>query len=100
MSEHVISKGITSIINTEGKGNAWWLYNSIFNYINEPLCVFTCDNIIDTDYEKLLNDYISLKKPYCRLVPTNPINGREGDYIFADQNKDVKKLSRVDKSNI
>ena len=34
------------------------------------------------------------------LVPTNPINGLEGDYIFADQNKDVKKLSRVDKSNI
>ena len=32
LSEHVISKGITSIINTEGKGNAWWLYNSIFNY--------------------------------------------------------------------
>tara|TARA_Y100000590_G_scaffold470608_1_gene666863 strand:- start:3616 stop:4290 length:675 start_codon:yes stop_codon:yes gene_type:complete len=100
LAKHVINNGATSVINTEGKGNAWWLYNSKINKFNEPLCVFTCDNIIDTDYEKLIYEYNALEKPYCMLVPTNPISGLEGDYIFTDENKIVTKLSRVEKSKI
>ena len=34
------------------------------------------------------------------LVPTNPIEGLEGDFIFANTDKIVKELSRVKKSKI
>ena len=34
------------------------------------------------------------------LVPTTPIKGLEGDYIFADHKNIVTKLSRLEKSKI
>jgi len=100
LAKHVIEKNVSSIINTDGKGNSWWLYNSLLKEINEPICVFTCDNIIETNYISLLEEYIGLKNPCCMLVPTNPIKGLEGDYIFADHKNIVTKLSRLEKSNI
>ena len=96
----MIEKNVSSIINTDGKGNSWWLYNSLLKEINEPICVFTCDNIIETNYVSLLEEYISLKNPCCMLVPTTPIKGLEGDYIFADNNNIVTKISRLEKSKI
>lgn len=100
LAKHVIERNVTSIINTNDKGNSWWLYNSLLREIDEPICVFTCDNIIEIDYNSLLQEYINLNNPYCMLVPTKPIQGLDGDYIFADNNNIVKKLSRVDKSKI
>lgn len=100
LAKHVIEKGVTSIINTNGKGNAWWLYNSLLKEINEPVCVFTCDNVIETNYNNLLKEYINLNNPCCMLVPTSPIKGLDGDYIFADNNNIVRKLSRANKSKI
>ena len=29
LSKHVIEKDVSSVINTESKGNAWWVYNSL-----------------------------------------------------------------------
>ena len=100
LAKHVIEKNVSSIINTDGKGNSWWLYNSLLKEINEPICVFTCDNIIETNYVSLIEEYISLKNPSCMLVPTTPIKGLEGDYIFADHKNIVTKLSRLEKSKI
>ena len=100
LSKYVIEKGASSVINTEGKGNAWWIYNTLVKHINEPICVFTCDNIVNTDYSSLYKDYINLDNPYCMLVPTNPIKGLDGDYIIANEKNVVKKLSRVEKSTI
>tara|TARA_B100001245_G_scaffold231444_1_gene212292 strand:- start:373 stop:1050 length:678 start_codon:yes stop_codon:yes gene_type:complete len=100
LAKHVIEKNVSSIINTDGKGNSWWLYNSLLKEINEPICVFTCDNIIETNYISLLEEYINLKNPCCMLVPTTPIKGLEGDYIFADNDNIVTKISRLEKSRI
>ena len=30
LAKHLIEENVTSIINTNGKGNAWWVFNSIF----------------------------------------------------------------------
>ena len=100
LAKYVIEKGVTSILNTEGKGNAWWLYNSLLKNIDKPICVFTCDNVIDTNFDKLFKEYQNLKNPHCMLIPTKPIKGLEGDYIFTDESSNVVELSRNKKSNI
>src|SRR5580658_9794919 len=43
LAEHVIKLGVDSVFNTEGKGNAWWLYNTFVKYLNLPIFVLTCD---------------------------------------------------------
>ena len=98
LSAHVISKGVNLIINTEGRGNSWWLYNSLVSKINQPVLVLTCDNLIKLNYDFILKQYKKNKKPDCLMFPVNPVKGCEGDYIFTKKNK-VLKLSRNKKSS-
>ena len=50
LASHVIEKDVSSVINTEGKGNSWWLYNSLVSLIDEPIFVLTCDNVIKINF--------------------------------------------------
>ena len=50
LASHVIEKDVSSVINTEGKGNSWWLYNSLASLIDEPMFVLTCDNVIKINF--------------------------------------------------
>lgn len=84
LAKHVIEHHISSVHNTEGKGNAWWIYNSLLKNLNEPLFVLTCDNVVDLNFEKLAADYYDLGEPACMVVPVKPVMGLEGDYIFED----------------
>lgn len=93
LAEHVIGEGVTSIISTEGKGNAWWLFYSLLAQINEPVVVLTCDNLTELEFDRLYSDYIELGSPACMVVPVRPVSGLEGDYIFHD-NQVVTELSR------
>ena len=93
LAKHVIENKVSSIINTEGKGNSWWIYNSIFKLLNKPMYVLTCDNVTNLDFNKISKDYEKLGSPPCMLIPVKPIKGLDGDYIFHKNNK-VKKLSR------
>ncbi len=99
LAQHVIEHNVTGIFNTEGKGNSWWLYNTLFKCLDEPLIVLTCDNIVELDYELIAQDYFSAGQPACMVVPVQPILGLEGDYIFKTGTI-VKKLSRTEPSNI
>ena len=99
LSKHVIEHDVSSIFNTEGKGNSWWMYNTLMKYIDEPVVVLTCDNVVDLDYNLLINDYIKLKEPACMLIPVKPIKGLEGDFIF-ENNNIVSELSRNKQSKI
>ena len=99
LAKHVLKYNVSGIINTNGKGNAWWLFNTILKYVNKPILVLTCDNIVTINIKVLESSYNRLGKPTCMLIPVTPIAGLEGDYIKHINNR-VKKISREDKSNI
>lgn len=99
LAKHVIEHDVSSVFNTEGKGNAWWIYNTLLKHLDEPIFVLTCDNVTELDFEKLSIDYYNKKSPACFLVPVIPIEGLEGDYIF-HKNNVVFELNRGKKSDI
>jgi MurNAc alpha-1-phosphate uridylyltransferase len=93
LAKHVIGHGVSGIFNTEGKGNAWWVFNTLVRYIDEPILVLTCDNVVELDLEMIWQDYIKIGKPVCMVVPVKPVQGLDGDFIFKDGNR-VIELSR------
>jgi len=99
IAKHVIKNNVRSVINTNKKGNAWWIFNFPFNMIDEPVAVLTCDNITNINFKLIEKDYIKKKNPHCFLVPVKPVKNLEGDFIHRKRNI-VTKLSRKDKSDI
>ena len=99
LAEHVIQHGACSLFNTEGKGNAWWLYNTLLKEVDEPIYVLTCDNVVLLDFDRIEADYQKLESPACMLVPVKPVDGLDGDYIFHD-NGFVTNLTRAESTGI
>ena len=99
LAKHLIENKVNTIINTNEKGNAWWIFNSIFREINKPIFVLTCDNVTQIDFKKIEKDYNKLGHPLCMIVPTKPQFGLDGDYISRNKNI-IYKLSRKIKTDI
>jgi NDP-sugar pyrophosphorylase family protein len=99
VAEHVTEKGVNSIFNTDGFGNAWWVYNTLLKYLNEPVLVLTCDNIVELDIARISSEYQRSGSPACVVVPVKPVKGLDGDYIFCNGNK-VARLSRDEPSEM
>lgn len=99
LAKHVIEKNITSIWNTNKKGNAWWIFNTFLKYLNEPIVVLTCDNITKLNLQKVKKDYVKKNHPPCMIIAVKPIKKLSGDYIFQKKNI-VTKLSRKKRSKI
>ena len=99
LAQHVIEHGASSVLNTEGKSNCWWLYNTLLSQLDEPVVVLTCDNVVELDLELLEENYSSLNSPACMLVPVRPVPGLEGDYVF-HENHVVREISRLKKADI
>jgi NDP-sugar pyrophosphorylase family protein len=99
LAAHVIEKNISTVINTEGKSNSWWIHNSLLKYLNEPTIVLTCDNIVELNLAFLEKDYFETGEPACMVVPVIPVDGLDGDYIF-HKNRMVYELNRYKKSDI
>ena len=99
LAEHVIASNATSVINTTGRSNSWWIHNTLLSYVDEPVYVMTCDNITKLDFEMLGEDYHHQKKPPCMLIGVEPLPELEGDYIFHNNNK-VYRLSRSEPSSL
>src|SRR4051794_831646 len=97
LAEHVITHGASTVLNTEGHGNCWWLYNTFLSLLDEPVCVLTCDNVTELDMDLLSAEYDSSGAPACMLVPVNPIPGLDGDFIFHEDHV-VTRLSRSDQA--
>jgi len=93
LAAHVIECGVDSIFNTEGHGNAWWIYATALAHLDEPVLVLTCDNVAELDLVHIANDYDALGRPAAMLVPVPPVPGVAGDYIFHEDNR-VTALSR------
>ena len=86
LAKHLIEEKVSSIINTDKKGNSWWIFNSIFRSFDSPLYVLTCDNVTNIDFKKIEKDYYKKGQPMCMIIPTKPIKGLAGDYIFRKKN--------------
>ena len=99
LAKHLIEEKVSSIINTDKKGNSWWIFNSIFRSFDSPLYVLTCDNVTNIDFKKIEKDYYKKGQPMCMIIPTKPIKGLAGDYIFRKKNI-IQRLSRKVKSDI
>lgn len=84
LAAHVIERGVDSVFNTEGHGNAWWLYHTALARLDEPVLVLTCDNVVELDLARIAADYAALGRPAAMLVPVVPVAGVAGDYIFHD----------------
>jgi NDP-sugar pyrophosphorylase family protein len=93
LAEYLMTKGVDSIFNTEGYGNAWWISNTLMQFLDEPVLVLTTDNITEIDMGFLQNEYSRLHAPPCMLVPVSPIVGIEGDFIERDGDR-VLSLQR------
>lgn len=99
LSQYLIENGVNSILNTEGHGNAWWISNSVMQYVDEPLLVLTTDNITEIDVDFLSREYVKLSQPACMLVPVEPIPGIDGDFIH-HENGTVLSVNRNNPSAI
>jgi NDP-sugar pyrophosphorylase family protein len=99
LAQHVIEHGASSVFNTEGHSNCWWLYNTLLKHLQEPLYVLTCDNVVDLDFGLLESNYLELDCPPCMLVPVRPVPGLEGDYVFHQEHV-VTELTRARPSEI
>lgn len=99
LAEHVIQHGVSSVFNTDGRGNAWWLYNTLLRHLDEPTFVLTCDNVCELDFAALASDYFDLGSPPCMVVPVAPVVGLDGDFIVSDDRQVVQKLDRNDPSD-
>ncbi len=100
LASHVIEQNVSAVFNTEGKGNAWWLYNTLIKTINEPIFVLTCDNILEMNFDLFLDDYFKQGSPACMIIPVKPVPGIEGDYIIKDQNNVVEKFDRKNPTDL
>ena len=99
LAQHVIEHGASSVFNTEGHSNSWWLYNTLLKHLREPIYVLTCDNVVDLDFALLESNYLELDCPPCMLVPVRPVPGLEGDYVFREGHA-VTELTRARASDI
>lgn len=100
LSNYAAGLKVSSIFYTEGKGNCWWIYNTLLNRLDEPVYVFTCDNIIDIDYDLLEADYFELGAPANLIIPVNlSTNNYAGDYVV-HQDKFINRICPDIKTNI
>lgn len=86
LAKHVIELGVHSVFNTEGKGNSWWIFNTLMRNLNEPVMVLTSDNVTDLNIDLIIDDYERLGSPACMVVPVKPIEGLVGDFIHQENN--------------
>jgi NDP-sugar pyrophosphorylase family protein len=99
LAQHVIEHGASGVFNTDGKGNAWWVYGTLLSQLDEPILVLTADNVVEIDIPRIYNEYRECGEPACMLVPVVPVPGLEGDFVF-HENKIVRALSRNEVSSI
>lgn len=95
-----IHKKVKTLINTENKDNAWFLFNSPITNIDEPILVIPSDIRFEINFELLYKNYFELSKPKCMIVGVNPIEDIDGDYITIDSSNVITRLDRSIKSDI
>ena len=97
LSKYLYKKNINSIINTKGKSNTWWIFNSLLGNIDEKVLLTTCDSIINLNKNFLVKEIKKNSKYPCVLLLVNADKNFKGDYILIKKNK-IKEISRYKKT--
>jgi len=92
-----ISKKVELLINTDGKDNAYFLFNSPIKYINSPIIICPCDMIVQLDMQEVYREYNLLGSPAACLVPVK--TNLDADSIFSE-NSIITKIVRGESSNL
>jgi NDP-sugar pyrophosphorylase family protein len=99
LAQHVIEHDVTSVFNTEGRTNSWWLYHTLMRFLDEPVYLLTCDNVLELDFALLEENYFDLGCPPNMVVPVPVVDGLDGDFIEAEDHV-VTRLGRDFKSDV
>ncbi len=99
LAQHVIEHNVSGIFNTEGRDNAWWIFNTLMKELDEPVYVLTCDNVIELDFSLIEKEYYDFGAPACMVIPVKPIPGLDGDFITHEGNI-ITSLSRTSPTDI
>jgi NDP-sugar pyrophosphorylase family protein len=94
LTNHIGNK-ISSLLNTIGKDNSYFLFNSLIKYVDEPIIVCPCDMIVKLDLNDLYNEYIALNSPAACIVPIE--TDLDADSIISENNR-ILSISRGSKS--
>lgn len=89
-----LRNSVDAFINTTNQDNAYFLFNTFIQYINEPILVMPCDIIMEIDYTELFNDYKKNGSPAIMIVGTRALDDIAGDYITYDDYNVIESLSR------
>lgn len=82
---------VESLINTNGKDNSYFLFNTNIRWINRPIIVCPCDMIVQLDLTEVYKEYVSVGSPAACIVPVR--TSLDADSIVLDGNK-IKQISR------
>tara|TARA_B100001250_G_scaffold414594_1_gene454275 strand:+ start:1322 stop:2002 length:681 start_codon:yes stop_codon:yes gene_type:complete len=99
LCKYLSEKKINSIVNTKGKDNAWWIFNTFLGNIKEYVLLTTCDSIIDLNMSFLTKEIKKNKNSPCIIVAIRPDKKFKGDYIVSKKFK-VLNISRRKKTNL
>lgn len=92
-----VSTRVDSFINTTGKDNAYFLFNSLVKHINEPIIVCPCDMIVKLDLTELYKEYTKLGSPPACIVPVH--TALDADSITSQTNK-ITSISREQQTGL
>lgn len=92
-----INHKVESFINTSGKDNSYFLFNSLIKYINEPIIVCPCDMIVKLDLKELYKNYKEIGEPAACIIPVK--TDLDADSIGSSNNK-VQIISREFSSDV
>lgn len=96
--KYALGEGVKTILNTKDKGNFWWLFNTLYRYVDEPVLLLPCDILTKINLNFLYKNYLHLGEPHCMLVPISPLENMEGDFIIGNDNL-VSSFSRERNEN-
>jgi NDP-sugar pyrophosphorylase family protein len=99
LSPFALNLGVNTLVDTNAKGNSWWIYNTLLSYIDEPVMVLTCDSLMDIDLDALEKNYNDFGQPACMLLPVQPKEGFDGDYIHHKNGK-IIAMNRTEKTDL
>lgn len=92
-----IHEYVNGFINTSGKDNSYFLFNTWAKYINEPVIVCPCDMIVQLDLEHVYKEYKSLDFPAACIVPVK--TELDADSIVCEGSL-IKSISREVKTGL
>jgi len=74
------------------------LYHTLLRFLDEPVYLLTCDNVLELDFALLEENYFDLGCPPNMVVPVPVVAGLDGDFIEAEDHV-VTRLGRDFKSD-